>query len=146
MRDAGYTSQERSFITLMRVWAIVFLAAAVIFATIPETLLAYISDIGRVFAGWQPPAPEAGGQFWLVLAVALLLVLSYAALMAQMKPLRYIGYANLIILAKVASSAGYAFLFFSGDRQFAVLVGAVVDGLIAALTWRFYARACRSRG
>ncbi len=145
MRDSGFTRQERSFITLMRIWAAAFLVAAVIFATLPDVLLNYLNDIGRVFAGWQSPKAVGGGQFWLVLACSLLVSLSYACLVAQAKPLRNTGYANIVILAKFVSAAGFTAMLFVDSMQFYYLVGAVVDGLIFIITWRFYARAAGSR-
>jgi len=130
---------------LMRIWATAFLVAAVIFATIPDVLLNYINDIGRVFAAWQSPKVEYGSRFWLVLAVALLVSLAYTCMVAQAKPLRNTGYTRIVILAKFVSSLGFASMLFVDGRQFYYLVGAVVDGLICVITWRFYARATKSR-
>ena len=64
MRYAGFTKQERTFITIMRVWVVLFLGLAILFSTIPEILLNYINDIGKVFLGWQPPAHLGDALSW----------------------------------------------------------------------------------
>lgn len=145
MKYAGYTKQERNFITLMRLLMIAFLGAACIFAAIPDVLLNYINDIGKVFADWQSPPYAGGGYFWLVLAVSLLVVLSYACFLTQRSPVRNGGYARLVILAKFITAAGFAALLYLDGRQFYYLVGAVIDGLIFIVTWRVYAKASISR-
>lgn len=145
MRDSGFTRQERTFIAIMRVWVFAFLAAAVVFSLAPEVFLNYLNDIGRVFFGWESTKIEASEHFWLVLAVAYLLILAYASIVSQAKPLRNTGYARIVILGKLASSAGFAALLLLGNKQFYYLAGAIVDGLIFAITWRIYARASRSR-
>jgi hypothetical protein len=145
MKYAGFTMQERTFITLMRVWSVAFLATGILFATIPNILLNYINDIGKVFLGWQSPPTAAGGFFWLVLAVALLFVLSYCCMLAQASALRNFDYARLVMVAKFISAAGFAAMLFIDGRQFYYLVGAVIDGLIFIITLRVYVKAAKSR-
>jgi hypothetical protein len=145
MKFAGYTKQERTFITLMRILMVVFFGAACVFAAIPDVLLNYLNDIGKVFLHWQSPPHAAGGLFWLVLAVALLIVLSYACLLTQKSPVRNGGYARIVILSKFVTAAGFAAMLRIDSMQFYYLVGAVVDGLIFIITWRIYAKASISR-
>lgn len=146
MRDSGFTRQERSFILLMRIWIVAFIGAAIIFAAIPQVLLNYINDIGRVFFSWQsPPVTTAGCGIWIVLSVAFLISLAYVCIIAQAKPLRNTAYARIIILSKFVSSAGFVAILLISAHYFYYLVGAIVDGLICILTWRLYSGALRSR-
>ena len=145
MKDAGYTMQERSFILLMRIWAVLFLGAGILFAAIPEVLLNYLNDIGRTFVGWESPPIDAGGRFWLVLAVAFLICLSYVCWLAQSHPVRHAEQVRIVILGKFLTAAGFTLMLFLGERQFYYLVGAVVDGTIFLLTWHIFSRSQRSR-
>ncbi len=146
MKFAGYTKQERTFITLMRVWMVVFFAAAVLFAALPNVILNYINDIGKVFLSWNSPPVATDGQFWLVLAVALLFILSYSCALAQAYPLRNFGYARLVIIAKFITTCGFTAMIFVHSRQFYYLAGAAIDGLIFIITLGVYIKASRSRG
>ena len=145
MRYAGFTKQERSFITLMRVWMVLFLGLAIVFCIIPEILLNYINDIGKVFLGWQPPPHRGGGYFWLAPAVALHVLLAYSCALAQHSPVRNGSYAKLVIMATFISAAGYVALLFLDSMQFYYLVAAVIDALVFIITWRVYSKASLSR-
>jgi hypothetical protein len=145
MRDAGFTRQERTFILLMRLWVLCFLGAAILVAWMPNTLLAYLNDIGRTFANWDSPPIEGGTHFWIVLSIALLCTLAYVSAVAQSSLLRHIDYAKVVILAKAISAMGFAAMLHFDQREFYYVAGAVIDGLIALITWRVYARAARSR-
>jgi len=145
MRYAGFTKQERTFIGVMRVWMVAFLGAGICFILIPNVLLNYINDIGKVFLKWHSPPYEAGGEFWLVFAVALMFILSYACMLAQRNPLRNGIYARLVIMAKFMTAAGFVILLFLKGMQFYYLVSAVIDALICIITWRVYSRASLSR-
>lgn len=145
MRYAGFTKQERTFITLMRVWMVLFLGLAVLFSVIPEILLNYINDIGKVFLDWQPPPQPGGGYFWLAPAVALHVILAYSCALAQRSPVRNGSYAKLVIMATFISAVGYTALLFLDSMQFYYLVAAVIDALVFILTWRVYSKASLSR-
>jgi len=145
MKEAGYTMQERSFILLMRVWAVLFLGAAILFAAIPQVLLTYLNDIGRTFFAWESPPIDAGGHFWLVLAVAFLVCLSYICALAQSNPLRHAEGVRVVILGKFLTAVGFASVLLLGEKQFYYLVGAAVDGCIFLITWRISSRSARSR-
>lgn len=146
MKNAGFTKQERSFIALMRIWAIAFLGTGIIFAASPDYLPTYIVNVGAGLFGWHsPPFPPAGERFWLVLAVALLFTLAYICAIVQGNLVRNIGYARPLILAKFVSCAGFAVCFFAIDQHIVYFTGALIDGCICVITWRFYCRALKSR-
>lgn len=146
MKHAGLTKQERSFIALMRVWAVVFFAAGAIFALAPDYLTDYIANIGSGLLNWHSPELRIGeNKFWLVLAVTLLFALSYTSAISQRNTLRNIGYSRVVIFAKLVSSIGFGVCFFISDRHFVYLVASVTDGIIFVVTWYFYACALKSR-
>lgn len=146
MKRAGFTRQERTFIALMRIWAIAFLVAGIVFAAAPDYLLTYVTDVGRVIFGWPSPPSQLGQErFWLVLAVSLLFALAYLCAIVQQSPVRHAGYARIVIFSKLVSSVGFAACLLLHERQFFYLSGVVVDGAMCLITWRVYARAMRSR-
>lgn len=146
MKNAGYTRQERSFIALMRVLAIIFFGGAILFAAMPDYLPAYLTKVGNGLFGWESaPFPPAGEMFWVVQAVAFLLVLSYLCVVVQRNIVRNIGYTRPVILAALVSFAGFSACFFFCERHFVYFVAAVVDGAVGIITWRFYHRAHKSR-
>jgi len=146
MKNAGYTRQERSFIALMRIMAVLFLGAAVLFALSPDYIASYLTSVGNVLLGWNSaPFPATAGHLWVVPSVAFLIVLSYLCTVVQRNIVRNIGYTRPVIIAALATCAGFTACFFLGDRHFVYFSAAVVNGLICMITWRFYHRAQKSR-
>ncbi|MBN1282279.1 MAG: hypothetical protein JXA24_00720 [Proteobacteria bacterium] len=145
MRYAGFTRQERNFITLMRLLIVVFLGAAALFAAIPDILLNYINDIGKVFLGWQSPPIAAGGDLWRVMAVAHNICLAYACAVAQGSALRNANYARIVLIALAAQAAGFAAMIFLDGPQFYYLAAAAADLAAFLLTLRIYTSSARSR-
>jgi hypothetical protein len=131
---------------LMRICAILFLGAGIAFAAVPDYILQYITRVGSGLFGWYAPPPHLGGErFWLVLAVTHVFILAYLCALVQRNLLRYISYARPVILSKFISATGFFLCLVLDERQFFYLVGGIVDGLIFLFTWRFYARAIKSR-
>lgn len=146
MKNAGFTRQERSFIALMRIWAVAFFLTAILFAVAPDYTINYLTSVGTEIFGWQSDPIQFGNErFWLVLAITLLVTLSYISAIVQRNLLRNIGYARPVIVAKLFSSVGFIFALTRGQHHFIYLAGAIVDGLIFLITWRMYAKAVKSR-
>lgn len=145
MKDAGLTQQERALVALMRTWIVVFLAAATFFAAAPDLSLVLISRVAALALPGDVPPPATGGAFWLVLAVAYLVTLAYLCAVVQSDVVRNLPWTKGVLAAKFASAIGFAIAFALDKRHPAYLVGAVVDGLILLITWRFYTRAEQSR-
>lgn len=146
MRKAGLTRQERSFIVLMRIWAVLFLCGGILFAAAPDYIPSYLQRVGFVLLGWEsPPLPPIGGHFWLVMAVGYLFVLAYCCAIVQRNIVRNSGYTRPVILGKLATCLGFFTCFLMSGDHFVYFVGAVVDGAICLITWRLYARALKSR-
>lgn len=146
MKKAGLTRQERSLIALMRIWVVLFLGAGILFSVAPDYVPSYLQRVGSILLGWDsPPFPPPAERFWLVLAVAYLLLLAYCCAIAQRGIVRNSGYVRPVILGKLATSIGFLVCFLISGRHFVYFVGAVVDGAICLITWRFYAGAIKSR-
>lgn len=146
VKEAGLTKQERGFLTLLRIWMVLFFLTTILFIIAPDWTLNYLTDIGRGIFGWsEPPIALGAERFWFVLAIALLATLTYICFEAQRDFLRNIDYARPIIIAKFISTLGFLIcLMFFGHRFF-YLVGALIDGLIFIITWYYYNAAAKSR-
>ncbi len=145
MRYAGFTKQERNFITLMRAWIIGFLGLAALFAAIPVILLNYINDIGKVFAEWHSPPITQGGELWRVHAVVLHLCLAFACLIAQGSALRNAAYARIVLVATLALAIGCGLMFYLDGPQFYYPVGAAAYCAVFLITLWFYSNSSKSR-
>ena len=146
MREAGLTKQERHLLALLRVWLVVFLGAGILFAAAPDWTLDYIHKLGSGLFGWKSPQLQPNAErFWLVLSVSLMATLTYLTYKAQSNLPRYISYTSVILIAKLVSTTGFAVCFFTAERSFLYLTGAIVDGLIFFITFVLYRSALRSR-
>lgn len=146
MKNTGFTKQERSFIALMRIMAVLFLGAGILFATSPFYLPNYVSSIGSAFFGINSQPLAFGNEgFWIVFAISMLCALSYLCTIAQHNLVHNIGYARPIILAHLVSGTGFGACFYLYDQNFVYLAAAVICGAICLITWRFYSRALKSR-
>lgn len=146
MKEAGLTKQERGFLTLIRIWMILFFLATILFIIGPDWTLNYLVAIGRGVFGWhEAPITLGAERFWCVLAIALLAALTYLCFEAQRDFLRNIEYARSIIIAKFVSTVGFVICLLFYEHRFFYLVGAIIDGLIFILTWYYYNAAIKSR-
>ena len=146
MNEAGFTRQERYFVHVMRFWAVLFFVGALIIALFPDWILYNVTRIGAVLAGFRTRQPVFGEErFWLVLAVTLLLVQSYASLLASTQGLRQTYFAKVVIFSHFISAIGFALCFWLIEPLFFYLTAAVVDGLIFIVIWYVYHAATASR-
>ncbi len=146
MREAGFTKQERSLLTLTRMLMVLFFLATILFIVLPTWSLNYLSDLGQVVFGFDSQALELGAhKFWLVLAVGYTSLLTYVCFIAQNDFLRNMEYLKIIIFGKFITAVGFIICFFNYDYVFYYLVGAVVDSLLFILTLHYYHAAKKSR-
>ena len=145
MKHSGFTKQERNFIVLMRVWVVAFLGLAAMFALMPDILLNYVNDIGKVFFDWQPHQVTAGTGLWRIHSITLHLCLAYCCLIAQGSSLRDADYARVLMLGSAVSAVGSAALLYIDSMQFYYLVAASLDGLVFLVTLWIYSGSSRSR-
>ncbi len=146
MRNAGFTKQERSFIALMRILAVLLLGTGLVFIFLPDVILTYFTEVGGGLFGWRATPLVLGGErFWLVLAIAHVLTLAYLCFLVQQNFLRNAGYARPVIFSKFISGVGFFLCLLLDAPHFIYLVGGIVDGTLFLLTWRMYASAINSR-
>jgi hypothetical protein len=125
---------------------ILFFLAAILFIVGPDWMLNYLVAIGRGIFGWiESPIVLGAERFWCVLAIAHLVTLTYLCFEAQRDFLRNIDYARAVIIAKLASTVGFAVCLLFYEHRFFYLVGAAIDGMIFILTWYYYNAAIKSR-
>lgn len=147
MRQMWLTLQERQLVWLLRWWVGVFAAATVVFAFFPKGLIYWINIIGKTIFNWRYAwLPEPVESFWQVLAVALLVVLTYVAFEAQRDVRENFTLVRIIILSKLITALGFLVAFVFQGPYFAYLVGMAVDSIILILTWSCYHRSVASRG
>ena len=146
MRDAGYTKQERSLLTLIRILMVLFLLTTILFIVAPNWSLEYITAIGRgIFNFPEPPIRLGEEHFWLVLAIAYVASITYICFIVQNDFLRNIDYIKVVIFSKFISTFGFIYCFVRMEPHFFYIVGAAIDGLIFLVTWYYYHGAKKSR-
>lgn len=146
MKEAGLTKQERSFLALVRILMVLFFLATLLFIFLPDWTLNYLTAIGRGVFGWsEPPLVLGAERFWCVLAISMLATVTFICTEVQRDFLRKIEFMRAVIIAKLTSTIGFLVCFFWYEARFFYAVGALVDGLIFALTWYYYNAAVKSR-
>lgn len=119
------------YVWIMRVLGVLYALGAVLFFVFPSELV-YLMNVGpKVFQITQAIA-EPGERFWIMNASAMLVTLSAISFLSAESP-SVRGYALVHLLAKVATGAGFLYLFLNHQRFFAYLVGAIVDLPLALL-------------
>ena len=146
MRDTHFTRQERHVINWLKFCTLAFTLCLLFIIFIPEFLLQYVNGLGLAFFGFvSPPLMEVTLGIWWTAAVGSTTVLTYAAFKAQSDWLRHRELTPVIILTKWVSLFCLVYLLLTQPLQFYFLVGAVIDGSIACITWVYYAKAIQSR-
>lgn len=122
--------------------AIGFVAAGVMFAAMPDEVIAFFNDLSAPLS--LPRCPETGFNFYLVLAVAYMYLVTVLAVMMYRFPgNKY--FPLLLVNAKLASSLLSLFLFVFHSRYLVYLINFIVDGLIGLLVLVFYLKIVRNR-
>lgn len=146
MLDHSLTRQERKLAIVLRWWAVLFTIAGLGFIILPDWILKGLNTIGHVIFRWKgPPIEPSAERFWLVITISLMVVLIISAIKAQLDIIKNINYVKIIIVSKLVSTLGFLIVLIFFQHSFAYLAGAVVDGLILAITWLAYRRAAVSR-
>ncbi len=146
MKVSGYTKQERSFLTFIRILMVMFFFATILFTIAPMWTLNYLSAIGRGIFGFSEPQFNLRIEnFWLVLAIAYLAALTQVCFIAQRDFLRNMDFMTIVIFSKLISTLGFTFCFFMFNYRFIYLVGMIVDSAIFLSSWYYYNAAKRSR-
>ncbi len=146
MKESWLTLQERQLKALMQLWGALFAFAGIVFAGFASETVYWLNAAGRAIFGWShPPLSLPSENFWQVLAVSMMAVITVAAIKAARDIRQNIDYVKLIIISKFVSSLGFAVCFFTDGAFFAYLAGFVIDFSIFILTLWCYKRATNSR-
>lgn len=146
MRNAHYTKQERAIIFWLRLLTIAFLGSGALLLLIPQILFQYIDNIGLVFLNFpSAPLSETEFDFWRIISLVGIFLLTYAAFSAQWNWLRNHNMVPMIILAKAITAISFASLAYWQEKHFFYIVGAAVDGVLCLVTLYAYAKALTSR-
>ncbi|MBI4211547.1 MAG: hypothetical protein HY540_02810 [Deltaproteobacteria bacterium] len=146
MKESGRTRQERHFQALMKFWGMAFLVAAALAATIPDILIPYITDIGRVIFHWHGPNPTLTRDCtWLIPSISILFVLSYVCFKIGHDPVENIHFTPIVLLAKCITAVGYLVCLFFIQPLFIYLFAAVIDSIIFVSVLVTYRAALISR-
>lgn len=125
----------------MRCWSILFAAMAIVLAFFPEHLVMTLNAIGEQWLHWGDPVlTPPTDRFFSTLSASLLVLLALLAHGASQDLRRRLSAVRAILVAKLVSSSLYALAFFTATRAFVYGVGAVVDGMIFAVTYYYYRR------
>jgi hypothetical protein len=128
---------ERFVVFSLRLLAVSFALAALLFIVAPDGTLSVLDDFGD----WLPlgsfgPAPETAEQLWLALGFAYMTVISGICLVVSTDVVRYRPLLLVLAAGKAASSlAALGFYLFDAD-VFAYLLNFLVDGfLVVVALW-----------
>lgn len=112
---------------------VVFALGAIGFLVTPVLVLASLNATGSALG--MPPLPSHEYQFWSVLAVAYMVLVTAFCWDATRTPEVRSDPVRYLILGKTASSLVSLAFFLLGVHAFAFLANFVVDGFIAAGTF-----------
>jgi hypothetical protein len=128
---------ERFVVFSLRLLAVSFALAGLLFIVAPDGTLSVLDDFGD----WLPlgsfgPAPETAEQLWLALGFAYMTVISGICLVVSTDVVRYRPLLLVLAAGKAASSlAALGFYLFDAD-VFAYLLNFLVDGfLVVVALW-----------
>ncbi len=122
--------------------AIGFAAVGIIFGTMPDEVIAFFNNLSKPLS--FPPCPETGFNFYLILAVAYMYIVTVLAVMMYRFPGSK-SFPILLVNAKLASSIMSFGLFLFHSRYLVYLANFIVDGLIGVLVLVLYLKIVGSR-
>lgn len=122
---------KSQYIWLMRLLGLIYLGGGLLFFFFPSQIFYAINIIARIVPVVEA-VPESSEFFWLVLATSMMLMLSFLSFLSSAYP-DIKGYAGVHILSKLASSAGFLYLFLTHKKYFAYALGIATDLPIAFL-------------
>ena len=123
------TKREKRLKTWSLLWGILFLLTDAVFILYGQTMLRIINKIGWFF-NFRYPIDEAGGTFWLILASANMIVISFVCLKVFINVRKNYSLIQIILVSKLASSLVAIAFFRMIAFHFAYLVIFFVDLVI----------------
>jgi uncharacterized membrane protein len=124
---------------LLRGLMVVFALGAVDFLVFPNLTIKILNASGSAFG--LPALEWRAHEFWAVLAVAYMVLVTAFCWEATRRPGVEAQPVRFLIIGKTASSLVSLLYFVIAVQAFAFLANFLVDGLIAAVTWFLYRQA-----
>jgi hypothetical protein len=137
----GETAERFAVLTL-RLLAVSFAVAGILFIAVPSGVLDVISDAGE-WLGNNTRAPHTQEDLWLALGFAYMVVITGICLVAQADVVRYRPLLLVLAAGKTASSLGSLAFFLIDEHVFIYLLNFLVDGFLALLSLWLYSLAGR---
>jgi uncharacterized protein (DUF362 family) len=134
------SKEERQFRLVLRVSAVVYLAAGLAFAIAPEWILEVINALGLKLG--MPEIETNANKFWVSLTFSMMMTITLLCYLAQRNVRKAVGYVGALLTAKLASTLS-ALLFFIFSFYFGYLVIVLMDGSLFLITLYFFLRANR---
>jgi len=107
--------------------AVIFAAVGLIFLFFPDSVLIFFNSISGYFG--LPQSPTQGIDFYLILAVAYMYLVTIIAWMMYRYPKQKI-YPFLLAHGKIASSVISIYLFLTYQHYLIFLANFIIDGFI----------------
>jgi len=112
---------------ILGILAFAFAVTGMLFLLSPEGVLRWVEAIGRSFGSF---APASGERFWLILAFAYMMLVTFLAGLSAWRPQTFRPMLWALMFGKAVSSST-ALMFFILDRPaFVYLLNFLVDGEI----------------
>jgi len=127
-----WNSFYRVYKLISLIMALTFAVVGLIFLFMADGVLIFFNELSKQLG--MMPAPVAGTDFYLVLAVAYMCVVTLLAFKMYRQPENR-QYPVLLINAKTASSVLSILLFIFQQPYLIYITNAIVDGSIALFLW-----------
>lgn len=129
---------------LLKAFAVIYAAAAVLFVGFGDTMLRTLNALGGLVAPASPAISIPSERFWIVLVASLMLTLTYLSWVCGRDARANRTGLVAILISKLASTLCFIFFYATSEYTFAYLAGAVTDGLIFLAHLAFYAKVFRT--
>lgn len=138
------TREEKHLKVVMAISAITYLITGFAFALVPNQILKSVNLLSRILAPGLKEIPISVERFWLSLAFAMMMTITFLCYIVQHNVRKNKGYITPLLISKAASAISALCFFIFSAKYFAYLVIFLVDGSIFWITLLFYIRANRA--
>ncbi|MCD6162931.1 MAG: DUF362 domain-containing protein [candidate division Zixibacteria bacterium] len=138
------TKQEKQLKIVMTISAIIYFAAGLAFALLPEIITNSINLLSRIVMPGLAEMPVSTEKFWLALAFSMMMTITILSAIAGHNIRKNKGYIVPVLVSKAISSLSSLGYFVLSAKYFAYIVIFIVDGALFWITLIFFLRASRS--
>ena len=134
---------ERLAVASLRLLAVTFAAVGILFIAAPDTVLDWLSDLGRTI-GTFTAAPPSTERLWLALGFAYMVVIAGICAVVSLDVVRYRPLLLVLAAGKAASSLSALGFYAFSSQVFAYLVNFIVDASLVGVALWLWALAGRA--